>query len=505
MHAASVAGLFAIIWLSFQVGVASNEVVAIWPAAGLGVWLALRYGWYALPTCFLGQFSYSMLFQSDYLVAFLISTFGNAFAICFATSLYRRLGGPADPLSCLRGATLLIVVLAVLHSALAAAVGTSAVTLSFELDAVGRWEVAWRWFFSDFTGVVLMTPLFIALFDHLPAWRKNPSLTKTRRLLRSVAVTAAVIGLLILASRLMPDALGEYPIVLLTMPASIWLAFQRDAVSGIGLLVVTVIAALWLTLDSVGDASTQSFLAVQLYGVVVMCTGLVLHAVSHERRVAIRQLAEQREQLEEAVALRTRELSEQVAAYARIRDELERQATTDSLTGLANRRAFMEHALREFAAVQRTGDPMCLVMIDLDHFKSINDTYGHSIGDEVLARVGEILSGAGRQGLDIPARIGGEEFACLLSHTRLNDAVTVATRILQQFRAARVATSAGPLSFTASFGIAEVNSLLPDFDHALVAADEALYDAKREGRDRVCTHDATTVTIAMKVASQSAG
>ena len=165
-------------------------------------------------------------------------------------------------------------------------------------------------------------------------------------------------------------------------------------------------------------------------------------------------------------------------------EESRRLATVDALTGLYNRRAFAEAARRELARAQRHGDPLSVVLFDIDHFKSINDNQGHAMGDRVLKTVGELLSSLARES-DVCARWGGEEFVILLSSTDCGGGVVVAERVRAAMEALRVVDEAGePIPVTASFGVA---ALAPneDMDGVVDRADRAMYMAKTSGRNRV--------------------
>ena len=170
----------------------------------------------------------------------------------------------------------------------------------------------------------------------------------------------------------------------------------------------------------------------------------------------------------------------------RVELELVKLAATDPLTGLPNRRFFLEVANREVERVRRFDVPLSVVMIDIDHFKNINDTYGHAAGDEALRQVAASLSPSLRA-IDVLARLGGEEFALLLPGTN----ETGAEIISEKLRKALASTSvqAGPETFliTASFGAADVHLTDRDIDAGLERADAALYSAKHSGRDRVVT------------------
>jgi diguanylate cyclase (GGDEF)-like protein len=159
-------------------------------------------------------------------------------------------------------------------------------------------------------------------------------------------------------------------------------------------------------------------------------------------------------------------------------------ALTDPLTELARRHVLDEALRRETERLRRTGGSIALVLMDLDHFKRINDTHGHPAGDRVLARVGRLLR-AGARNLDLPARFGGEEFAVLLYDTDLAGARAFAGRIRATLAELRVEVHGGAeVGVTASYGVAAAADLV-DADALLRAADEALYRAKRSGRDRL--------------------
>ncbi len=164
--------------------------------------------------------------------------------------------------------------------------------------------------------------------------------------------------------------------------------------------------------------------------------------------------------------------------------DLERLARTDSLTGLANRRRFMEALDREADRYQRYQRSASLVLLDLDHFKSVNDTHGHAVGDNVLREVAVVLRSMCRD-VDLAARLGGEELAMLLPETGSPGARIVAERVRERIAAASHRAQSGrTFRVTASFGVATAASGR-NGEALLQAADEALYRAKAEGRDRV--------------------
>ena len=171
---------------------------------------------------------------------------------------------------------------------------------------------------------------------------------------------------------------------------------------------------------------------------------------------------------------------------ASLHETVERQAVTDELTGLANVRAFTSILERELERGRRFETPLALVMLDLDDFKLVNDTYGHQQGDEVLAQVAGVLRDLSRE-LDTPARYGGEEMALVLPQTDIEGAEMLAERIREAVEALRVPRvgGGGALCVTASFGVASVPFSAIDREGLIAAADAALYRAKRGGKNRV--------------------
>ncbi len=166
-------------------------------------------------------------------------------------------------------------------------------------------------------------------------------------------------------------------------------------------------------------------------------------------------------------------------ANAWLVERLRRSAATDGLTGVANRRAFDETLGREFARATRADGPLSLVLLDLDHFKALNDTHGHLAGDDVLRAVAECLEREVRVG-DTVARYGGEEFAVIMPGLDSDDAVDVAQRLRE-----RVAALPLPVAVTVSAGVATYPSHAAEPLALVRAADRALYASKRDGRDRV--------------------
>jgi PAS domain S-box-containing protein len=190
-----------------------------------------------------------------------------------------------------------------------------------------------------------------------------------------------------------------------------------------------------------------------------------------------------------------------------------RSATTDGLTGLANHRVFYERLDQELARGRRYETPVSLLMIDIDDFKELNDTYGHPAGDEALRRLGRLLAERLRHGIDLPARYGGEEFAVILPNTGVESAApepedglaappgdggapepghregaeALAERLRRLIASSRLPLAAGaePVNVRVSIGVASYPDMAGNMDDLVARADAALYAAKRAGKDRV--------------------
>ncbi|WP_373743484.1 GGDEF domain-containing protein, partial [Achromobacter insuavis] len=175
----------------------------------------------------------------------------------------------------------------------------------------------------------------------------------------------------------------------------------------------------------------------------------------------------------------------------RLIEQLRVASDTDFLTGLPNRRAFVERAAGLLAQARRHGWAVALVVFDLDHFKHVNDLHGHPVGDAVLRATAELARSEVRDG-ELLARHGGEEFVILAADCRPDEAVRLAERLRAKLAGTTITPPDGPtLQLTASFGIAcaEPRNLI-DLDGLFREADRALYAAKAEGRNRVCRNDA---------------
>lgn len=231
-----------------------------------------------------------------------------------------------------------------------------------------------------------------------------------------------------------------------------WLAVTMALV----LMVQRRAAALWILFDAAGDQFSSALVGLAIS--LLMLVGVVgLRALFADMRAQER--------------------------------ELVRLATIDALTQIPNRRHTLDLARREFLRQQRTLRPLVVMELDLDHFKTVNDTHGHAVGDAVLKAVSSACRDAMRN-MDIFGRLGGEEFMVLLPETGIEQALATAERLRARIAGLEIATDHGILAITASIGlvVADTPSAEPDgaLTESLHRADTALYSAKSAGRNR-CT------------------
>ena len=173
-----------------------------------------------------------------------------------------------------------------------------------------------------------------------------------------------------------------------------------------------------------------------------------------------------------------------VTDLVRNAEQLERLATIDSMTGLYNRRHFLTSSDAEWSRFQRYQRPLSMLMVDIDHFKQVNDRYGHAVGDEAIIAAAQACAGGRRQS-DIVGRLGGEEFAVLLPETELDQAAIAAERLRVAIAERVLIAHKVHFRVTASIGIAAASVSMSGIDVLMRGADQALYQAKEQGRNCV--------------------
>lgn len=354
-------------------------------------------------------------------------------------------------------------VVAPVSAALAALGGAWSLAATGVIGGAEARSILLPWFVGDFVGVVALGPALAAVLERLAG--------------AAGLRTTALLGT---ASRLGPAHPGRrrygllFLLCLLPLVGSILLlhGLRFDALAAAFLVFFAVVPLMWIVHT---EGTARTFTAVAALSVAIAGTGALAGPGQHTIAYQFAMI----------VLAGSAYFGLAVPSLYLDNELLRRLASTDALTGAANRLAFDEAAARETERARRFDTPLSLVLLDLDRFKAVNDTWGHGFGDAVLVEVVARLR-AGLRETDVLGRVGGEEFAVLLPMTPLAAAAETARRLGEALRDRPVTRGAVAAPVTASFGVAPVD---PEsgFEAARERADRALYDAKRLGRDRVET------------------
>ena len=321
-----------------------------------------------------------------------------------------------------------------------------------------------RWFVGDALGLLIITPVLVILDQR---WRRGPDAILAARSSGEVAGLLAVTAALafVVFSISAEAALFVLPPVVLVA------TFRMGPFGATASCVAIATIGVWQTAHGLGPVAQFDgpepvrILYFQLFLAMLFLSALPVAAALFERQVLATELA---------------------AACDAARSAAESfydQASTDELTGVATRRRFLERLREEVAAARVRGADLALVVLDVDHFKAINDTHGHPAGDQVLRTIADTCRAATRS-RDLVGRLGGEEFALLMPGATAAGAAAVCERLRREVAASRI--KAGPvanLRATVSLGLASLRG--QDDDRLLADADRALYEAKRSGRNRL--------------------
>jgi diguanylate cyclase (GGDEF)-like protein len=318
----------------------------------------------------------------------------------------------------------------------------------------------WTWWEGDAVAIIMITPLILS-------WSVREPHVWTRRKVIEAALFGAT---LLVATRLIFGAASEpfavLPLAFMIPPIIIWGAFRLGQREVMLASVAACSVAIWYTIQGRGPFAVASLnetlLLLLAFVSTVVMTGLVLSAVVGQRSRAS-------EALQHALS------------------DLAEQAIRDPMTGLYNRRFLREFLARELMRAKRGGIGLAVIMMDLDHFKRINDSFGHDAGDLVLTEVAAMLQKSIR-GSDMVCRFGGEEFVLVLTDATRTGALRRCEELRDAIRRLDPRHHGSSLGHpTASFGVALFPEHGEDADALINASDQALYEAKRAGRDCIVT------------------
>jgi diguanylate cyclase (GGDEF)-like protein len=449
--------------LGLLAAIPPGYATAIWPASGMAVAALVAFGNASWPGIWIGAFLVNLGVQSSFAAAAIMGT-GNTLEGVLAAWLVRQtLGNDA---SFERGADVgTFLGIAALSAVVAATFAAVPLHLVHEVSLS---QLAWNvltWWQGDAMGIVLVTPLILS-------WCAPGQVEwSAKKVAEAAALAAATLaaGWIVFAE----PAASRVPTLALSflvLPPVIWAALrfrQREVCTVVALVCAVAVAC---TVQGLGpfwvDSLNASLLVLLAFLSTVAATGFVLCAVVGER-------------------------GHKLAALSDALREMRRHAVTDPLTRLYNRRFLHAYLARELRRAARRDHPVALLMLDLDHFKRVNDTLGHATGDQVLRRVASHLGHLIRSS-DVACRYGGEEFVVVLPDSPLGSAGSKAESIRQALER----DAKGLHGVTASIGVA----IFPEHARALGdlirVADRALYEAKASGRNRVVIGHERTVRLA---------
>lgn len=436
--------------------ISPGYATAVWPPSGIALAALLLLGSRIWPGVWLGATLVNFTVSFSPVVPLLIAT-GNtlealagAFLVrCCIVGLSCRFEHAADVFK--------FVAVAALSCVIAATVGVVSLTVQGSVawpDFFPNWVTWWQ---GDTAGIIIMTPLLLNWsIRHPMVWSQERLAELAVFVLLCAGVSYLVFGQGAQAS--------SASWMFLILPLIIWAAYRFTQREVTTIIAAISAVAIWYTLDGHGPFGSVSLnislLKLLAFISTLVVTGLLLNAVEGERKRAIGDLQQE---------------------LRGVKDE----AISDPLTGLSNRRYLWHFLPYELLRVARRESSLAVIMIDLDHFKRVNDTYGHEAGDLVLTKVAALLRSHIRDS-DIASRYGGEEFVLVLPDATLEGTKRRADAIRHAIREMKLEHLGKPIAgVTASIGIAMFPDHAEDSESLMRIVDDLLYEAKRSGRDRI--------------------
>ncbi len=463
-----------------------GHIASFWPPSGLYLAVLLvnplrRWPWFVMAAA-LGNLSSAVLRHDQSIPIGLALTIGNTLEALAGAWFLLRLCGSPFTLNRLYNVLTFFAVTALFSVAIGATFGAATVENAF---GDPYWLVWLKWWSGGILGVLVFAPLVLKIVN------QAPNLFRAARPWWVVEASALISGLTLGSEIVFGHQ--TYELTWTVVPFLLWAAlrFEQTGVAW-GTGIVTTLAV-WNTILGRGPFATagttviESILLVQSFSSVFAVAFLVVGAVVAEVRTLSRSARKGARRWRRLFIAKKRQDC-QLEAYRRQLEEanvhLQALATTDGLTHLSNRRAFQEKLTDEVERAARYGTPLSLLLLDIDHFKQFNDTFGHPAGDRVLLSVAVLLEATARS-TDFVARYGGEEFVVLLPNTDEYGAEVLADR----FRSAIENAAWGQRSITVSVGVSTLVAPEGDGTALIEQADAALYVSKKNGRN--CVHHAS--------------
>nr|WP_158301039.1 diguanylate cyclase [Sulfurimonas denitrificans] len=347
-----------------------------------------------------------------------------------------------------------------------------AIVYHTQIDTQTTFFEFWRiWFFGDSIGILLLTPIMVLLKENYKSLKNYDFNIQNI----SIALLSIYLAIVLFSFTDINFMLPTTPLLFVLL--LLWIVYKQGVLPGMIMALLITSIAIYYTSSGLGPFSIFGLKGTTIYlqefiAILVITTLFfgVLHQEINESKAKLEEL---NKNLENMVKEKTKSLME-------ANQKLNNLASKDSLTNIFNRRIIDEFISKETIKSKRYNNSLALIMIDIDHFKEVNDKYGHQVGDEVILSLVDIISKNIRES-DIFGRWGGEEFIILLPETNLNQATIVAQNIrkkVQEYRFDKVGQK------TISLGVSEFNSN-DDSTVFIKRVDDALYKAKATGRNRV--------------------
>ena len=457
------AGYFASALGGLAISRQAGNIATLWPPNGMLAAVLLltpRHRWReVLIAGALGSVVANLVNGNTPLAASSI-TVANLVEVWLAASLIRRWTNKRVLFR--ESSDVMVLIASSIFAALVA--GLLSATSAYALSNAPFSTIFIKWVLGDVLGLLVVMPIAIIAHDLL---KLGPDLMLSQR----TQLEAGLILFAVFAVALAVFAPNTPPVQFLVVPTVLLASFRLGPLgAALSTVIVAVVGSLGTVLVAQADATSPDLITLrvlyfQLYLAVLFLSALPIGSAMAQRVQLERDLVDEKE--------RADSFANDMAALASV----------DDLTGLANRRQFLDQLDIMAEAARRASQPLTLAMIDIDHFKPINDQFGHAVGDAVLMAIGAACRTAVR-GNDVIGRLGGEEFAMLMPVTDQQTAYRIVDRLREAVAAISIPTSDGrSVSVTISIGLAVFGD--QQIDRLLVDADRALYLAKQQGRNRI--------------------
>ncbi len=428
--------------LALNLAFLNSSASAVWPCTGIALAALLIFGYRLWPAIFAAAFLVHFTTAGTALTSLGIAT-GNTLEALAGCYLVTRFAAGRDAFQRSQTIFKFILLAGMISTAISASIGSVALVLGGLAGWSDFFSIWLTWWLGDGVGAIVVVP-FILL------WIEEPSLNWSRR--QIVELASLFFGLLCSAWFVFGigfhSIVKNYPFEYLCFPFLVWAAFRFGRRKAVTAICVLAIIATWGTVHGYGpfvrSSQNTALLLLQSFMAIVAVTTMVLAAESTEHK--------------------------------RAEDHVRQLADSDPLTGLANYRRLVEALDSEFKRYGRSNASFAIVLLDLDHLKNINDTYGHLVGSRALCRLAAVLRLHSRE-IDVAARYGGDEFVLVLPETNTKSALLVAQRISDRLRAD---SEEPPLSVSTGVAIYPFDG--QTLDELLIAADRALYREKSSRR-----------------------